>query len=80
MFKNKIEIHHKEEHHDESHNDDEHEEKEHSEHLHACCHHDLKEQKFNWKHPLIQGLFHHMHCIRLLYLLKIFFLKDFGNG
>jgi len=64
LFKNKTNHHHTEEHPDEPH-DDSHEEKEHSEHLHACCHHDLKEQKFNWKHPLI-------HCLKIaLYIFII---------
>lgn len=37
----------------------------HEEHLHACCHHDLEDTKFDWKHPLI-------HCIKItLYILVI---------
>lgn len=37
----------------------------HDEHLHACCHHDLEDEKFDWKHPLI-------HCIKItLYILVI---------
>ena len=45
------------------HNDDDaHEEQE---HLHACCHHDLKDKKFDWKHPLI-------HCLKIsLYIFII---------
>lgn len=31
--------------------DDEHE----HEHIHACCHHDLNDSKFDWKHPLIHS-------------------------
>ncbi len=55
------------EHHDEDehHNEDEH----HEEHLHACCHHDLKENKFNWKHPLI-------HCLKIfiyIYVINVIF-------
>lgn len=46
--------------HQEQHNDTHHEE-----HLHACCHHDLKDEKFDWKHPLI-------HCLKItLYILLI---------
>lgn len=37
----------------------------HDEHLHACCHHDLEDEKFDWKHPLI-------HCIKItLYIFVI---------
>lgn len=25
------------------------------EHIHACCHHDLEDHKFDWKHPLIHS-------------------------
>lgn len=32
--------------------DDEHE----HEHIHACCHHDLNDSKFDWKHPLIHSV------------------------
>ena len=42
---------------------------EHEEHLHACCHHDLKDNKFDWKHPLI-------HCIKIfiyIYIINVFF-------
>ncbi len=38
----------------------------HEEHLHACCHHDLKDKKFDWKHPLI-------HCLKII--LYIFILN-----
>lgn len=34
---------------------DAHSEEEH-EHIHACCHHDLEDNKFDWKHPLIHSL------------------------
>ena len=56
---------HKHTEHDEHDNHDE----EHDEHLHACCHHDLKENKFNWKHPLI-------HCLKIfiyIYILNVIF-------
>ena len=37
----------------------------HEEHLHACCHHDLKDEKFDWKHPLV-------HCLKIsLYIFII---------
>lgn len=37
---------------------EEHENHEHEshEHIHACCHHDIKDNKYNWKHPLIHSL------------------------
>ena len=56
------------EHHEEHHDHDE-DEKHHEEHLHACCHHDLKENKFNWKHPLI-------HCLKIfvyIYIINVIF-------
>jgi len=56
------------EHHEEDHDHDE-DEKHHEEHLHACCHHDLKENKFNWKHPLI-------HCLKIfvyIYIINVIF-------
>lgn len=45
----------------ENHEDDKHEEHENHEHeshehIHACCHHDIKDNKYNWKHPLIHSL------------------------
>lgn len=42
----------------EEHEQKEHEEHEHEqeEHIHACCHHDLKDSKFDWKHPLVHSL------------------------
>ena len=44
---------------------EQHNESHHEEHLHACCHHDLKDEKFDWKHPLI-------HCLKIsLYILLI---------
>ena len=52
--------------HDEHEDSDEHHEEQ---HLHACCHHDLKESKFNWKHPLI-------HCIKIsiyIYIINVLF-------
>lgn len=60
IFKNKktVETKHEE---NEFLSDDDH----HEEHLHACCHHDLKDQKFDWKHPLI-------HCLKIsLYIFII---------
>ena len=62
--------HNHDEHHE--HDDDEHEHDEddehhesHEEHIHACCHHDLQDNKFDWKHPLI-------HCIKItLYIFVI---------
>lgn len=52
------------EHHDDEH-DNEHEEHEEKNHIHACCHHDLEDSKFDWKHPLI-------HCLKItLYILII---------
>lgn len=38
---------------------------EHEEHLHACCHHDLQDEKFDWKHPLI-------HCLKITLYIFIF--------
>lgn len=41
----------------------------HDEHLHACCHHDLEDEKFDWKHPLI-------HCIKItlyIFIINIIF-------
>lgn len=40
------------EHSDEDNHNGEHE----HEHIHACCHHDLEDNKFDWKHPLIHSL------------------------
>lgn len=43
--------------------DDEHHK--HKEHIHACCNHDLEDNKFDWKHPLI-------HCLKItLYIFII---------
>ena len=37
----------------------------HDEHIHACCHHDLEDDKFDWKHPIV-------HCLKIsLYILII---------
>ena len=47
----------------ETHEDDEHHE--HKEHIHACCNHDLEDNKFDWKHPLV-------HCLKItLYIFII---------
>lgn len=70
IFKNKPEIdlkNHKENH--ETHVDheehDDHED-EHEEHpVHACCHHDLTDHKFDWKHPLV-------HCLKITLYILIF--------
>ena len=51
------------------HNDHNEYNEEHEEHLHACCHHDLKENKYNWKHPLI-------HCLKIfiyIYIINVIF-------
>lgn len=53
IFENKNEQIKPEEHHD------------HEQHLHACCNHDLEDNKFDWKHPLI-------HCLKItLYIFVI---------
>lgn len=67
IFKNKPEItlkNHEENHeHHEEH--DEHDD-EHNEHpVHACCHHDLTDHKFDWKHPLV-------HCLKITLYILIF--------
>ena len=67
IFKNKPEItlkNHEENHeHHEEH--DEHDD-EHDEHpVHACCHHDLTDHKFDWKHPLV-------HCLKITLYILIF--------
>ena len=47
----------------EANKDDEHHK--HKEHIHACCNHDLEDNKFDWKHPLI-------HCLKItLYIFII---------
>lgn len=56
----KIEENHHEEH-DEQHDEDEH----HDEHIHACCHHDLQDKQFDWKHPLV-------HCLKIVLYIFIF--------
>ena len=66
LFKSTSQTHSKKEHHDDDH---EKENEHHEEHLHACCHHDLKENKFNWKHPLI-------HCLKIfiyIYVINVIF-------
>ena len=49
---------HTEEHHDNHEHDDEenHHDEAQDEHVHACCHHDLKDNQFNWKHPLVHSI------------------------
>lgn len=52
----------------ENHSENEHlgeREDEHEEHMHACCHHDLQDEKFDWKHPLI-------HCLKIILYIFIF--------
>ena len=48
------------EHEHESHHDDEEsthgDEHDTEKHVHACCHHDLNDHKFDWKHPLVHSL------------------------
>ena len=37
----------------------------HEEHVHACCNHDLEDDKFDWKHPIV-------HCLKIaLYIFII---------
>ena len=61
---------HEDDHDEHSHESDsqgEHKEnEEHKEHkVHACCHHDIEDTKFDWKHPLI-------HCLKItLYIFII---------
>ena len=65
--------HHEDDDHHESHDhetendhDDHKSHKEH--HVHACCHHDLENNKFDWKHPLV-------HCLKItLYIFIMNFL------
>ncbi len=67
MFKTASTFHSSHEHndeHDDEHDehDDEHEKQEHElghhNHVHACCNHEFKGKKYNWKHPLI-------HCLKI---------------
>ena len=69
---------HEHEHSDEEHHfhdEDEHahdEEENHKEHhVHACCHHDLEDSKFDWKHPLV-------HCLKIT--LYIFIINALWGG
>lgn len=71
IFKETKHKHHIEEHSEEKHSEEEHKKDDDhiEEHLHACCHHNLKENKFNWKHPLI-------HCIKIfvyIYIINVIF-------
>ena len=54
------------EHEEDSHNEEHEDEEEHKEHhVHACCHHDIEQNKFDWKHPLV-------HCLKItLYIFII---------
>lgn len=57
-----------EKHHEEIHEEhgDHHEENgHHEEHVHACCHHDLQDNLFDWKHPLV-------HCLKIILYIFIF--------
>ncbi len=42
--------------HPETHDDHHESDKDEHSHIHACCHHDIENSKFNWKHPLIHSL------------------------
>ena len=53
-----------EKHHDE-HEDPDDEDEHHDEHIHACCHHDLQDSLFDWKHPLV-------HCLKIILYIFIF--------
>jgi hypothetical protein len=46
-----------------------HKHEKHEEHIHACCHHDLEDDKFDWKHPVV-------HCLKIalyIFLINIVF-------
>ena len=60
------EEHEHNEHEEDSHNEEHEDEEEHKEHhVHACCHHDIEQNKFDWKHPLV-------HCLKItLYIFII---------
>ena len=53
-----LKLHDNETHDDEHEHDEEHEQPSHENesHIHACCHHDLKDNKFDWKHPLVHSI------------------------
>lgn len=54
---------HDDNHHEEDDNQDEN--KKSHKHIHACCHHDIENKKFNWSHPLV-------HCAKItLYILIV---------
>lgn len=46
-----------------NHNHDE-EQENNNHHVHACCHHDLEDTKFDWKHPLI-------HCLKIIFYIFV---------
>lgn len=51
------ESHENDEHeHNETEESNTHDDKHEEEHVHACCHHDLKDKQFDWKHPLVHSL------------------------
>ena len=56
--------HNKHDEHNEHHKEDEHHD-ETEEHIHACCHHDLQDEGFDWKHPLV-------HCLKILLYIFLF--------
>lgn len=49
----------------EEHSESEHDEHEEEHHIHACCNHDLEDNKFNWKHPVV-------HCLKISLYIFIF--------
>ena len=48
---------------DTTHTESEHDNEE--EHIHACCHHDLQDHKFDWMHPLV-------HCLKITLYIFLF--------
>lgn len=56
---------------DHEHNESESHDEDEIEHMHACCHHDLKDNQFDWKHPLV-------HCLKIT--LYIFIINLFLGG
>ena len=68
LFKNKQHNSHQhiesDHHESEDHDHDEHD-SEKEEHIHACCHHDLIDSKFDWKHPVV-------HCLKISLYIFVF--------
>lgn len=59
LFFKKQSTHHHEEHEHEDHHEEHEDHEDHGEnhhHVSACCNHDFKHNKFNWKHPVIHSL------------------------